>query len=228
MIQHRALVENTAPATQIVSTSDMKSYLDVDNSADDTLIDEAIIASRIAVEKYLGRSLINTTWNLWLDEWPRDRSREDPPEGVYNLPIDHFDQTLNFIELPRPPLVSVTSIKYYDTSDTVATFAATNYLVDIVSDPGRVVLNSTAQWPTTLLRPGKAIDIEFVAGYGSATTDVPDLILLAVKQMVKYNYAVMTRLYEVNGVPFFDTDINKNGLTESVEKLLMPYRVFRI
>ena len=225
---HRSLVLKTDAATQIVATSAMKTYLQVDDSTDDTEIAEAIVSSRLAVEHYLGRSLINTTWNLWLDEWPMDKRGGAPPEGVYNLPIDAFDNKLDHIVIPRPPLVSVTSVKYYDTADSVTTFASSKYLVDTKSTPGRVVLNHGESWPTTLLRPANGIDVEFVAGYGTATTDVPDAILLGVKQMVKFNYRVMTGAYEAGETAVFESDKNKAGLTDFVEKLLAPYRISRL
>ena len=180
MAAHKSLAINTEPATQIVSTSDMKTYLQVDDAVEDTEITEAIIASRLAIENYLGRSLINTVWNLWLDQWPRDRKRENPPEGVFNLPVDYFDSQKNFISLPMAPLVSVASITYYDTDDSGTVFASSNYLVDVASEPGRIVLNSGKTWPSILLRPGNGIDIQFTSGYGAATTDVPEAVLLAV------------------------------------------------
>jgi uncharacterized phiE125 gp8 family phage protein len=226
-MNHRSLVLKTAPATQIVSTADMKTYLQVDDAVDDTEITEAIVASREAIENYTGRSLINTVWNLWLDSWPRDKKAENPPSGVYDLPINAFDRQLSYIELPRAPLVSVASIKYYDTADSVATFSSGSYLVDTNSVPSRVCLNYNTQWPTTLLRPCNGIDIEFTSGYGTATTDVPDSILLAVKQMTKFNYRVMTGGYEEGETLAFESDKNKSGLTDFVEKLLMPYRIVR-
>ena len=224
---HRSLVLKTAPATQIVSTADMKTYLQVDDATDDTEITEAIVASRQAIESYTGRSLINTVWNLWLDGWPRDKSAENPPEGVHNLPINSFDETLRYIVIPRPQLVSVASVKYYDTDDTVATFSSTKYFVDTKSEHGRVCLNDGENWPTVLLRPHNAIDIEFTGGYGTATTDIPDAVLLAMKQMVKFNYRVMTGGYEEGETLAFESDKNKSGLTDFVEKLLMPYRISR-
>jgi uncharacterized phiE125 gp8 family phage protein len=42
--------------------------------------------------------------------------------------------------VPRPPLQSITSIKYYDTAEVEATFSSADYFVDTVSTPGRIVL----------------------------------------------------------------------------------------
>ena len=227
-MNHRSLVLRTAPATQIVSTEDMKTYLQVDDDTENPDIRDAIISSRQAIENYTGRSFLNTVWNLWLDEWPRDRSREDTPDGVHNLPITHFDKALRHIVIPRPPLVSVASITYYDTSDTSATFASSKYFVDTKSTPGRVCLNFDENWPTTLLRPCNGIDIQFTGGYGTSGSDVPEAVLLAVKQMTKFNYRIMTGAYEEGETVAFESDKNKSGLTDFVEKLLMPYRIARV
>jgi hypothetical protein len=226
MQAHRSLVLKTAPATQIVATSLMKTYLGVDDAADDVVIQEAIIASRQAIENYTGRSFINTVWNLWLDNWPRGKGG-DYPEGSFDLPINAFDDTKIFIDVPRPPLVSVASVTYYNTSNVSAVFSSASYFVDSKSTPGRIVLNSGSSWPSVLLRPANGIDIEFTAGYGTAVTDVPDAIILAHKQMTKFNYRVMTGAYEQGETPVFASDQNKTGLTDFVEKLLMPYRIAR-
>lgn len=228
MQSHRSLKLNTEPATQIVSTADMKTYLQVDDSDDDTEIVEAIVAARKAIENYTGRSFINTVWNLWLDSWPIDQTAiRKMPEGVHQLPINHFDGYARVIEILRPPLVSVASITYYDTADSGTVFSSSKYLVDVASEPGRIILNDGDFWPSTLLRPGKAIDIQFTAGYGTDVTDIPQDIILAHKQMVKFFYRVMTGGYEQGETPMFQSDQNKSGLTDFVEKLLMPYRVTR-
>jgi len=226
-MNHRSLKLKTEPATQIVSTADMKLYLQIDDATEDALIVEAIIASRQAIENYTGRSLINTVWNLWLDAWPSN-GKGDIPEGVFTLPINAFDNALNYIDIPRPPLVSVASITYYGADDVGVVFASSNYFVDTKSSPGRISLNDSGSWPTGLLRPMNGIDIEFTAGYGTATTNVPPAILLAMKQMTKFNYRVMSGGYEQGETPMFQSDQTKSGLTDFVEKLLMPYRLMRL
>ncbi|NIP96558.1 MAG: hypothetical protein GWO24_25240, partial [Akkermansiaceae bacterium] len=88
-------------------------------------------AARTLAEQVQGRALITQTWDLTLDGWPAK----------------------GYFELPRAPLQSITSIKYYDEDDTEATVDSGTYFVDIASEPGRVVLNSGESWPSTTLRP---------------------------------------------------------------------------
>jgi uncharacterized phiE125 gp8 family phage protein len=186
-----ALVLTTAPLTEPVSLDDAKLHLRVDIDTDDTLINALIIAARQHIENVLNRSLITQTWDLWLDEFPGD----------------------DYIELPKPPLSSVSSLKYYDTSDTVATWAAANYFVDTKSEPGRLCLAYGITWPTTTLRDFNGVDITFVAGYGAATAvpkPIKQAMLLLIGHLYEHREAVTTG--QITTVPM------------AVDALIYPYR----
>lgn len=157
----------TAPDMEPVSTSDAKAHLNVDFDDDDVLISAISQGARAHLEEKLGRALITQTWQLWLDRWPAGDT----------------------IRLPRPRLQSVSSITYYDTDDAVTTFATTNYDVDTIAEPGRVVLKYAKTWPQTTLRPSKAISIEYVAGYGDDGSDVPGDLISYLKLLIGTMYA---------------------------------------
>ena len=93
------------------------------------------------------------------------------------------------IDFPRPPLISVDSVKYYDTDDAETLFAASNYFVDLNSEVGRLSLNYGISWPTVTLRPINAVIIEFTAGYGADATTTPDSVKNAL-------YLYCTHMYE--------------------------------
>lgn len=140
-------VRSVAPATEPVTTSEAKAHVRVDISDDDALIGTLITSAREYVEETARRSLVTQTWKLYLDRWP----------GV------------DYITLPRPPLQSVTSVKYTDKDGVQTTWANSNYLVDSDSEPGRIVLAYDVSWPDTVeLRPMNPIEVVFVAGYGAA------------------------------------------------------------
>jgi len=150
-----ALKINTEPAAEPLSLMEVKDNLRLDQDAhtEDNLLNAYIKAARRHAEMVLSwRAFITQTWELWLDAWP-DK---------------------NYIEIPLPPLQSISSIKYYDTDDTEATFSSSYYFVDTKSEPGRVVLNYGRSWPTTTLRPANGFCITFVAGYGDSPYDVPE------------------------------------------------------
>jgi uncharacterized phiE125 gp8 family phage protein len=151
----------TAPASEPITTNEAKAHLRIDASDEDNLITGYITAARQLCELYARRALVTQTWDLSLEQWPG------------------CDQ----IELPRPPLQSVTSISYIDSNGATSTLASSSYIVDTASEPGRVILAYGATWPTVTLRPGPAITVRYVAGYGAAAA-VPELYKQALKLIV--------------------------------------------
>ena len=133
-------------------------------SAEDTLISGLITAARIFCEKFQNRAYVTQTWYLWLDDFP----------------------SKDYIEIPLPPMLAapVPVVTYYDTDDTVATFASTYYFVDTVSEPARIMLNYSETWPSTTLRPANAVCVEFTAGYGATAADVPQVVRQAMLLLV--------------------------------------------
>lgn len=183
----------TAPATEPITIDEAKLHLRVDHDSEDTIIDRLITVARRHVELYQRRALITQTWQIWLDEWPQDGAKR----------------------LPRPPLQSVTSAKYYGTDDTEYTFD--EYSVDTDSEPGRVYLNYGESWPSTTLRPAHAIVIEYVAGYGDAD-DVPRNVVQAMLLLIGH-------LYE-NREAIMTTGMNAVSVPMTVDALLSMDRIF--
>jgi len=150
----------TAPSIEPVTLNEAKEHLRVLHDDEDAYIESLIVAARQMVESgeswSLDRSLINTTWRVILDEWP-----------------------CHGIELPRPPLSSVTSITYLDTTNTSQTLSSTLYTVDTHNEPGRVVPSYASVWPEVLPHIN-AIQIVYVAGYGSTAASVPQAIRQAI------------------------------------------------
>lgn len=82
-----------------------------------------------------------------------------------------------YIELPRAtPLISVTSVTYYDQDGAATTLDAANYIEDTFSQPGRLVLKHGGSWPTASLYPVAPIRIEYEAGIerSSPTANTPE------------------------------------------------------
>ena len=134
-------------------------------ASDDTLLTGLIQAAREYAEGYQNRALCTQTWELVLDSWPSE----------------------SYIEIPLPPLQSVTSIKYKDTAGVESTWADTNYIVDIDSFLGRLVWGYGVTWPTVTLYPAGGIRIRFVAGYGLAAA-VPGMTKAAILLLIGHLY----------------------------------------
>ena len=99
--------------------------------------------------------MLNETW-----EWAIDG---EPPTNV--------------IYLPKEPLVSITSVTSYDTAGAGTVFASSNYTVDTKGN--RFFLDEAGVWPSDL-RNYRSLVISYVAGYGTAITDLPPLMRQAI------------------------------------------------
>lgn len=131
--------------------------------AEDTLLQSYIAAAREYGESITRRAFATQTLELLLDYFPTE------------------------IELPMPPLQSVTSIKYKDSAATETTIADTEYIVDTDSNIGKIVLAYGKTWPIFTAYPLNPIRVRFVSGY---TTDFPKIfknaMLLHIGLMNKY------------------------------------------
>lgn len=185
------LVLVTDAATEPVTTAEAKTHLRVDSSDDDTYIDTLVKSARLWVERTRGMGLITQTWDGSLDAFPRGA-----------------------IVIPKYPLVSVTSVTYYDDDLVTSTvFSSAKYQVDTAKRPPRIVLKSGESWPGDALRLSSGVVVRFVAGYGAASA-VPADIKHAIKLLVGQMYT--QREIEVTG-----TIVARFGF--ALDALLAPY-----
>ena len=190
------LVLTTAPADLMLTTAEAKLHLKVDDATDDALIAGLVKAATSHIENaVLHRSLINRTYDLYTDDFPNGYT----------------------MELPMPPLSSVTSVKYTDTANVEQTWAATNYKVVTTDDPGKIFAKSFV-FPLDLYWLN-AVHITFVAGYGAAYSNVPfyDDVQTALKLIIGEWYEYRENINEklLRTIP--------NGAMN----ILMPWRYFR-
>lgn len=176
----RRIVE---PVAEPVSLAELKAYLkfDEDMVDDDAVLLANIIAMRRVAEDHLNRALITQTWRLSLDAAPG--VEVDLWEGVRDGA--DIPALSGSITLPRPPLQSVSSVTTYDDSDNGTVFASSNYYVDTEGTPGRVVLRTSASWPT-IDRVANGLVIDYVAGYGDDWNSVPMEIRIGIIELVRH------------------------------------------
>lgn len=137
----------TAPTAEPVTLDEAKRQcrIELDDDSEDSLLNMWIEAARLEVEDITKRALITQTITWTLDRFPSS-------SAVFRV--------------PRPPLVSVTSVKYYDTAGTQQTVSSSNYIVDTNSEPGRIAPAVDQIWPTEQERID-AVEVIYVAGYGA-------------------------------------------------------------
>ena len=221
-----SLTIKTPPAEEPVSLAETKVYLRVTDTGDDSLISSLITAVRQECENFTDRVLITQTWTQWLDGFPKRKKSRVTGEGVFELPVDHFDGMQCFVHLPRPPLLSVAFLKTYDSADNPTTFPATSYFVDASSEPGRLALNLGASWPAVGLRPVNGIEIEFTAGYGSSSA-VPSALKQGMLLWVKLLYSDKSWLFETDrSVPGL-IELNRAGIPPQTAALWSAFRLMK-
>jgi hypothetical protein len=173
----------TAPSSEPLALSDVKSYLRVSGSAEDTIISTMIEAARTVCEEFTGRALITQTITFTLDV----ASDTSGPlwEGVRTGP--DLRRYRDYISLPKPKVQSVTTVKTFAEDDTATTMSADKYYVDTSRDPGRVVLRKGETWPIAL-RVANAIEVVYVAGYGNAGSDIPAPLKIGMMNHIAFMY----------------------------------------
>lgn len=163
----------TAPTVEPVSLSDAKAYLAIDSADHDALLALLIPGARSWAESYTNRALLSQRWRLTLDEFPV--ATADNPRGA--------------IELPMGRTLSVASVAYVPEAGGAAIAlpgpgsspVGTAWELESSSDGGGLLLPAyDTDWPDTRADTPGAVRIEFLAGYGTAATDVPPQIRAAI------------------------------------------------
>jgi uncharacterized phiE125 gp8 family phage protein len=154
----------------------MKAHLRIDLGDEDSLITSYIGAATRACEEATRRQFMPATWRMTLDEFPDGDLNSDVSPG-----IEGWD-----LLLPRPPLVSVTSVTYKDTAGATQTFSSADYKVLSDDEPGRIVLAYGKEWPDIYDEPG-AVVVTYAAGYADAAS-VPEPIKQAIRFLVGHFY----------------------------------------
>lgn len=184
------LVVTVQPTIEPLTVAEVATHLRT--SADPELA-AYIIAARQYCETYTRRSFITRTLRYTLDQFPTCES---------------------YLALPRPNLLTVTSVQYVDTNGDTQTFSSSDYSVDTASLPGRIILDYGVSWPSTRCQPN-AVTVTYTAGYGATTDAVPESIKQAMKLLIG-------DWYENREAKFVGVSAQEN---EAVKSLLWSERV---
>jgi len=191
----------TAPAVEPVSATEVKKHLRLVTTTaeaaayttEDDLLDRLITVSRTQAEQETGRRFITQTLTMYLNGWPSER----------------------YIRIPYPPLQSaVVTYRLSDDDDYDETLSTAD--VDIVSEPGRIILQPDESWPSGTLYTDKPIKIVFICGYGlavAAPENIKSAILLKISD-----------LYENRGEVVIGVSVGRIG--GAVDSLLRQYQIF--
>lgn len=183
----------SAPTITPFLLNDVKDYLGIYNSDSDARISDLIQAVARSAEIITRRTLFTSTWSYFLDCFP---GRE--------------------ILLPKPPVQSVSYVKYYDTAGALQTLDAANYQLDVVSEPARLGVAPNITWPSTESGRYNAVEIQYVAGYtsrGQLPAGLAQAMLYHIQHLYDFRAPYVSGM-SVAEVPF------------SIEAHYAPYRVW--
>lgn len=156
---HGTLTQITPPSGLIVSLADLKLHLRVENSTEDGLIQTYAEIAQEALEIDLGRSLLPQAWKLYFDCFP---------EKIY---------------LRRPPVTSLTEIKYYDTDGVLTVLTSDEYQFSQIDRRPFIVPAIDTTFPETQDGKINAVYVQYAAGYADAAS-VPKGIKQALRLIV--------------------------------------------
>lgn len=168
-------VAETAPTTNeilaLLSVADLKATRRVKHSQEDTLYSDAIEEAFdfFDAKGWLNRAILTQTWKAYPTKWD------------------------TVIELPFPPLQSVTSITYTDTDGATQTLSTDIYGVSTKGLFGSVYLKTDQDWPDLYTDPDP-ICITFDCGYGAAAA-VPAGIRKAIKLLATHYFENPSQTY---------------------------------
>lgn len=151
----KLITPDTALAAALLT--DIKAHLVIDGTAEDDRLTDLISSALDWISRHTGRDLGQQTWEEVLERFPYNR------EPIY---------------LKRCPVVSVTSVTYFDNQNESQTWDDENY--HVVSGQwvkqGFVMPVITSPYPVAYLRPD-AVKVRYVAGYST----IPDVAKHAIR-----------------------------------------------
>ena len=169
----------TAALSNVLTTAEVKSHLKVDTTADDTLIDNLIVAATNSCQEYTNRFFLKTLITQYGDNW------SDVSE-LFKSPV----QTTLF------------NVKYYDTAGVLQNLDTSKYTLDNVSQPARLVEAPNESWPDHI--DGiNAIEVNYYVGVDTASevdNAIKQALLLTIVHWYQNREAVIVGR-QVNEMP---------------------------
>lgn len=160
-------IRTVAPAVEPVTLAEAKLWARIDHSNHDDMITSMIAAAIAHLDGYtgvLGRCIVNQTWKQKFHDWSED------------------------LRLPFPDVSSIVSVKYFDASNVEQTVSSSLYEL-LEDERGSFVrMKDDFTDPSLFDDRSDPISVTFVAGYGAASSDVPEAIKTAIKMLVAHWY----------------------------------------
>lgn len=149
----------TPAASYPVSLTEAKASCEVGFTDDDTYLNDLIAAATGVIEEMSGKQLVTQTW-----------TRTSP-------------SAVDKVQIEKRPLISVTSMSYYDRDDSLQTLDVANFYIYKSEDRAWIEPKENFDWPDLYDRMD-ALSIVFTTGYAT----IPPELKQAIRMLIRYWY----------------------------------------
>lgn len=178
----------TPPARNPIETYAVKEFLRLTDNQEDYILEDIIIPSVVKVfEDLTGKAFITQTI------------------------LDYFDNFNSDLCLSRSNIQSVVSVKYTDTNNVVNTLINTDYYINGLIVPAKLIAKNT--FPSTNEAPNN-VEVEYIAGYGDLPSSLDPAIKLVLLQCISV-------CWQQRGILTYS---NQQEMSFALKYLIEPYR----
>lgn len=187
-----------------VTVAQLKARLRISNNSEDDFIKECIQTAVRMLENYTRRSFVEQTHTLTIDELGDD----------FNT-VEIFLGSKSVIYLGMPPVLSVTSLKFFDDEGNDTLIDSSNYYLD--KRGGRIVPAQGYTWQADQRRVN-AVEVVYKAGYidvtgGQSPSDLDPMLKSAIGQLAAY---------------FYENRIGECSIPDTIKKTAKAFRLARL
>jgi uncharacterized phiE125 gp8 family phage protein len=196
IIEPYSIKRTTDTSTEPITVSEAKAHLRVDTTDDDSYITSLIKVARQSAEISLRRSLgVNQ---------------------VYQVAYKTYPTVQRKLRIPNPPFISISSLKYFDLSNTEHTVSSDNLVVDSTGDTNAfVAIKSSTIFQEISFEKIAPVVLTYTAGY-SDVADIPQPIIQGMYLLLSHYYDTREPI-SYTGTPI--------AIPRSVDFLFNQYKV---
>lgn len=151
----------TPPALEPVTIADARAFLRISTESEDEILRRIIKTARELVEAETGLALVDQTWRLRVDRWPRSGR----------------------LAIFKYPVKAVTAVVAYRPDGSAISMEPEEFILQHGRRPQRVYM---AQYPDAQTFCG--LEVDFIAGFGETGVEVPDALKQAILTLTAHLY----------------------------------------
>jgi uncharacterized phiE125 gp8 family phage protein len=158
-------IKITTPTNPVITLNAIKDHLRIerDETEFDADLQDITTAAIDMVESETNTTLLTTTFAGYWDHWP-----------IVGTPL----------KIPGNPVTAVNSVTYTDTAGNSVVWDPADYQFSTTRTPAIITPAPGTTYPALLADSLDSVSVEFVAGYGTTSDDVPELFKHLIKLLV--------------------------------------------